>query len=310
MVVPVNTYDSYDMVGIREQLNETINMITPEETPFYSSCKKVDTVNTFHEWQTDALRASGVNAHIEGDDTTASARTPTVRLGNYTQIVKDAARVSGTDTALNKAGRGKELVREMLKVGKELRLDVEKALFANQARDAGTTNTAPRFFAGLPAWLTTNIDHNGTNPTGDGTNARTDGAGRALTQDMVTGVMQSAWTSGGKVETVYCSPAQVTNYAGFAGSNNQRNTVDRRELSYAVDVYMTSFGTVELMPSRECRATDMFFVQPDKFQVGVARPWTSTELAKTGDSDAEQLLTEITLISLNEAASGAIYDLS
>lgn len=138
MAQPTNTYSSYDQVGIREDLTDVIHDVSPTDTPFYSSAGKTTASNTYHEWQTDALRAAASNAHIEGDDTVASTRSATVRLGNYTQIFKDAVRTTGTDMALNKAGRGDEMDYQMVKVGYELRLDVEKALLANQARVAGS----------------------------------------------------------------------------------------------------------------------------------------------------------------------------
>ena len=97
MAQPTNTFDSYDAKGIREDLENVIYDISPEETPFYSGSKKVTASNTYHEWQTDALRASGANAHIEGDATTAEARTATTRLGNYTQIFKNAVVIPDTD---------------------------------------------------------------------------------------------------------------------------------------------------------------------------------------------------------------------
>ena len=80
MAQPSNTFDSYDAVGIREDLADYITMISPEETPFFTKSGKATARNTYHEWQTDALRASAANAHIEGDATTAEARTATTRL--------------------------------------------------------------------------------------------------------------------------------------------------------------------------------------------------------------------------------------
>lgn len=77
---------SYDVVGIREDLRDVIYNISPEETPFLSKCKKSKATNTYHEWQTDTLRSSATNAHVEGAATTAEAITASVRLGNYTQI--------------------------------------------------------------------------------------------------------------------------------------------------------------------------------------------------------------------------------
>jgi len=105
MAQPTNTFDSYDAVGAREDLSDIITTVSPEETPFFSKSGKGKATNALHEWQTDALRASGSNAHIEGDDTTASARTATVRLNNYTQIIKDGVAVPDSDDTTDKAGR-------------------------------------------------------------------------------------------------------------------------------------------------------------------------------------------------------------
>ena len=90
MAQPTNTFDTYDSVGIREDLSDVIYNVDPSETPFYSKSAKTKAKNTLVEWQTQALRASAVNAHIEGDATSADAVTPTVRLGASTQIFKNA----------------------------------------------------------------------------------------------------------------------------------------------------------------------------------------------------------------------------
>ncbi len=195
MAQPTNTLDSYDIKGIREDLSDVIYNISPEETPFYTACAKVTASNTFHEWQTDALRASGDNAHIEGDDTVAEARSATTRLGNYSQIFKNSVVIPGTDQGLNKAGRAREMAYQVLKIAKEQKLDIEKALFANQARVAGNSSTARRL-AGVPAWLTTNTNFQsgggGADPTGDGTNARTDDSTpAAFSQAKFDSVMQA-----------------------------------------------------------------------------------------------------------------------
>ena len=150
MAQPSNTLDSYDVKGIREDLENVIYDISPEETPFYSSLKKVKASNTYHEWQTDSLRSSAANAHIEGDATTAEARTATVRLGNYTQIFKNATVIPDTDEGLDKAGRSAEMAYQVLKIAKEQKLGIEKALFDNNAYVAGNASTA-REFAGCRA---------------------------------------------------------------------------------------------------------------------------------------------------------------
>jgi hypothetical protein len=315
MATPTNQFDSYDAVGIREDLSEIIVNITPEETPFFSKCKKTKATNTYHEWQTDELRAAAANINVEGDATTASARQATVRLGNYTQIIKGAVNIPDTDEGLNKAGRNREISYQVLKLGKELKRDVELALFANNAREAGSSGSAGRELAGLPSWIVTNIDEAGdaTNATGDGSDARTDGTAAAFSQTRFDGVMQSIWEEGGTPDRVYLSAGQMNVALGFTGMNNQRSTIGAavggtNAVVNAVDVYVTPWGTVEFVPSRLNRASDVFILQSDMFEVATLRPMKTTELAKTGDSTTRQIVTELTLVSKNEKASGAVYD--
>ena len=316
MAQPTNTFDSYDAVGIREDLSNVIYNVSPEETPFYSKARKSKAANTYVEWQTDALRASAANAHVEGDATTANARTATSRLGNYTQIFKNAVVVPDTDEGLNKAGRGREIAYQVMKTAKEQKLDIEKALFDNNARVAGNATTA-RELAGAPAWLVTNTSFatggipSGANPTGDGTDARTDdGTPVAFSQTRFDTVMQSIWEEGGKPDTVYLSAFQMNVALGFTGNNNQRSTVQAggEKVIKSLAVYVTPWGTVEFMPSRENRAKDVFIMQDNMWEVAVLRPTKNVELAKTGDNTTRQVVTELTLKCLNEKANGGIFD--
>ena len=317
MAQPSNTFDSYDAVGIREDLRDVIYNISPEETPFLSKCKKSKATNTYHEWQTDSLRSSAANAHIEGDATTAEARSATTRLGNYTQIFKNAVVVPDTDEGLNKAGRAKEIAYQTMKIAKEQKLDIEKALFDNNARVAGDSSTA-RELAGAPAWLTTNTDfgaNEGADPTTIGSTARTDETTTliAFDQDRFDGVMQSIWEAGGKPNTVYLSAFQMNKALAFTGMNNQRSTIGAsvggtNAVINAVDVYVTPWGTVEFMPSRENRSRDVFIMQDDMWEVAELRPMKNTQLAKTGDNTSRQIVTELTLVAKNEKANGIIAD--
>lgn len=316
MAQPTNTFDSYDMAGIREDLEDVIYDVSPDETPFYTACAKVKATNAFHEWQTDALRSSAVNAHIEGDDTVADAATATTRLGNYAQIFKNAVSIPGSDSGLDKAGRGSEMAKQVMKIAAEQKLDIEKALFANQARSAGSGAT-PRYLAGAPAWLTTNTNFqsgaSGADPTGDGTDARTDdGTPTAFSQTKFDSVMQSIWEAGGRPDTVYLSAFQMNVALGFVGMNNQRSTIaassGRNMVVKDMDVYVTPWGNVTFIPSRENRSRDVFIMQSDMWKVGVRRGTRNEPLAKTGDNDKRQVITELTLICANEKASGGVFD--
>ena len=314
MAQPTETFDSYDAVGARESLADYISNVDPYDTPLYSNSKKEKISAHNHEWQTDALRAAARNKHIQGDDTTASAKTATTLLGNYTQTLKDAVAIPDTDTSTKKAGRSKEIVYQTIKMGKELRTDLETAMFSNYAKAAGNSTTAAEM-AGVLAWIKTNTSV-GTgvpaDPTGDGTDARTDGTQVAFTQARLNTVLQGIWTEGGKPDTVYLSAFQQNIASGFTGANNQRSTVDASMTKNAVinsmDIYITPFGKVEMQLSRFNRARDVIVTQSDMWCVGVKRQWKETELAKTGDATKMQVVGEFTLISKNEKASGLVAD--
>jgi hypothetical protein len=314
MAQPSNTFDSYDAVGIREDLQDVIYNISPEETPFLTKCRKVTASNTLHEWQTDALRSSATNAHIEGDATTAEARTATTRLSNRTQIFKNAVVVPDTDEGLDKAGRAREMAYQVLKISKEQKLDVEKALFDNNAKVDGNASTA-REMAGAPAWMTSNVNfqsgNSGANPNGTGSNARTDdGTPTAFSQTKFDDVMQSIWENGGTPGTCYLSAFQMNKALAFTGNNNQRANVvaaDERVVN-SLSVYLTPWGQVAFQPARENRSRDVFIMQDDMWEVATLRPTKNVALAKTGDNTQRQITTELTLVCKNEKASGIIAD--
>ena len=169
--------------------------------------------------------------------------------------------------------------------------------------------------AGAAAWLTTSITNTGTggaNATGDGTDARTDGTQTAFTQDDFDSCMQSIWENGGNPDTVYLSAFQMNVALGFTGNNNQRSAVqagDERVIK-SLAVYVTPWGTVEFVPSRENRSRDVFIMQDDMWEVATLRPTKNVELAKNGDNTTRQVLTELTLVCKSDAANGMVVDCS
>ena len=254
--------------------------------------------------------------HIEGDATTAEARVATTRLGNYTQIFKNAVVIPDTDKGLDKAGRASEMANQTLKIAKEQKLDIEKALFDNNAMVAGNATTA-RELAGVPCFIkanTGNVGSGGADPTNNtGSTARTDGTATVFAQADFDSVMQSIWEEGGKPDSVYLSAFQMNKALGFTGMNNQRSTIGAavggtNAVVNAVDVYVTPWGTVDFIPSRENRSRDVWIMQSDMWAVAVLRGTKNVELAKTGDNTTRQVVTELTLVSKNEKASGGVVD--
>lgn len=317
------TYQTYDSIGIREDLADVIYNISPEQTPLVDAIGSLGRAEqTVHEWQTEELAAATTdNAHLEGDETSFTTPSPTVRVSNVCQIMKKSVIVSGTNRAVNAAGRSDELVHQTIKRGKELRRDMESIFFANQAGNAGGGAT-PRTLAGLGAWIKTNVDFNtvdGGNPvytSGTPGAARTDGTPRAFTETQTKAVLQSCFTEGAEPTLIMVGPYNKSVFSTFSGIASQTNDVSRRgEMSQAVvvgaaDVYVSDFGNLVVKPSRFQRERDAWFLDTEYLGRVDLRPMFLEELAKTGDADKRHMLVECTLRVNNEAAVGLVADLT
>ena len=311
MAAPTNTLQTYQAKGIREDLANVIYRIAPTQTPFLSAIPKVSADNTYHEWQTQDLAAAGSNAQIEGDDATAAAVTPTVRLGNYTQISAKTVIVSGTQRAVNTAGRSDELPYQVGIKGLELKRDMEFALCQNTVHAAGAAGTA-RQLRGLEGWIQTNADYgaSGAAPSWGSNTGPTDGTQRAFTEAQLKTVLQAIWVQGGQPDMIMLGGTQKQTFSTFTGGATRYDKSEDKELTAAVDVYISDFGEVKAVPNRFQRARTAFVVQSDMWAVATLRPMQTVELAKTGDADKRQLLTEYTLEARQEKSSGAIRDLT
>lgn len=314
MAIVANTFTRYSAVGIREDLSNVIYNISPEETPFISNIGRENVKNTYFEWQTDSLAAaSDSNAALEGDDISSfTAVSPTSRIGNYTQISTKNVVISGTLEALDKAGRRSELTYQLAKLGSELKRDMESALLANQSPVAGNTTTARRT-AGLPAFIKTNTDFGSGGADTAGIAARTDGTQRAFTEDQLKDVIAQVWESGGTPKMLMVGSHNKQVASGFTGIATRFRDVpagQQAQIVGAADVYVSDFGTVNIVPNRFQRARDAFVVDPQYASMAVLRPIQQMELAKTGDAEKRLMLVEYGLKVNNEAAHGIVADLT
>ena len=315
MAIVANTFQTYGAKGIREELSDVIANISPEETPFQSNIRSESVSNAFFEWQTDSLAATSTTAVLSGDDVaTFDATAATVRLGNYTHIRRRTVIVEDRLEFVDKAGRDSEIAYQVAKRGRELKRDIEAVLLDNNARVAGDSTTPPET-AGLPAWLVTNTSFGaapGADPTGDGTDARTDGVQRAFTEDMVKDMMQSAYIAGGNPSILMTGPYNKTVASGFAGIAETRvaATDSPTTIIGAADVYVSDFGNLMMVPNRFQRERDAFLLDPEYAAVCYLRPIQQVELAKTGDAEKRMLIVEMGLKVDNEAAHAGIFDLN
>jgi hypothetical protein len=317
MTLPTSTFATYEAIGNREDLSDVIYRIDPTDTPAMSGFEREKATAVAHEWQTQALAAvDTANAVLEGDEATTDAATPTVRLGNICQISDKVARVTGTQQAVQHAGRDDELeYQEMLK-GMELKRDMESILVGtNQAKVTGNDSTA-RKTATVLSWLKTNTAKGGgsaADPSAaDGTGTRTDGNMRAFTESQLKTVLQAIWNSGGKPDTIMVGGFNKQVFSTFTGRATPTEDTKAKKIVAAVDAYESDFGRLKIVPNRFQRARDVLVLQMDMWAVAYlnGRRMVSIPLAKTGDSDRRQMLSEYALVSRNEKASGGVFDLT
>ncbi len=312
MAQPTETFDAFDSIGNREDLADIIYNIAPTETPFMNGIRTGKAKNTLHEWQTDDLAAVATNAQIQGDDVVGDAVVPTVRVNNRTQISRKSVTVAGTLEAVDRAGRGREMAYQMAKKGKELKRDMENALIGiNQAKVVGNATTAAQL-GSVESWITTDsFGAGGASPTGDGSDGRTDGTQRVLTEALLTGVLADLYTNGGNPGVLMVGAFNKGKISGFSGNADEvKHVNDDQKVINSVTVYVGDFHTLRVVPNRFSRARSAYALQMDMWELDFLRPFFQKPLAVTGDSDKRMMIVEYTLKSKQELASGVIADLT
>ncbi len=321
MAVPSGTFDTFAGVGLREDLEDIIYDISPLETPFLSSAARSKADATYHEWQTDALAAAATNSQIQGNDAVTNTAVATVRLRNYCQILSKSPIVSGTQEAVNKAGRDSEMAYQMSKRSKELKRDLEYALVRNQGSTAGATGVSGAIMASVESWIATNKTSAGagTVQTTPGYSSGTVAAptdsttASTVTEAMLKAVIATVWTAGGDPTTLMVGPRTKQKIStAFTGVATRYRTVPQgqADIISGVDLYVSDFGEHKIVPNRFMRDQNILCLDMDYWAVAYLRPFQSWDLAKTGDSLKRQILVEATLVSKNELSSGKITDIN
>lgn len=313
MTAPTGTFTAFSQKGIREDLTDMIWKISPVDTPFISMIPHVEATNVLHEWQTISLTAAAQNAAIEGDDAPQDSGRATTRLTNRTQISTKDARVSGTGRAVNTAGREDELDYQIMLAGQELKRDMETSILLNNAKVTGDATT-PREAAGLPTWIATNVDFGdgGSASSGDGSDTLTQGTEREFQESDFKTVIRSIFDEGGNPDTLMVGSFNRQKVSGFSGGNTSMQRAEDKTLHATFDIYESDFFQLRVVPNRFQRAREAYLLQREMLAMPflTGRNMVTFDIAKTGDSDARQILAEWTLEVRNEAAHGMVADLT
>jgi hypothetical protein len=128
---------------------------------------------------------------------------------------------------------------------------------------------------------------------------------------MINLAMERCFTNGGEPTTILAPADLKAKISALGGSvvadiQSQASGAKPTTAINAIDVLVTDFGTLKIVPSRHMRADMLFFVDYDFWAVDYLRPFQTETLAKTGDSVKQLIIAEYGLRSKNGLASAMV----
>ena len=307
---------------IREDFHDVIYDISPTDTPLLTMAKRLKAKNTLHQWTYDALAAPAANANLEGNDFSVTARAQPTTLGNYCQILVKTASVSGTFEAVDKVGRKSEMARQVARMSKEIKRDLEYALVRNQASENGSAATA-RTMASLESWIATATVGNGVKAAGSSGGSTTGYAGGTVVAPDATVTAKAfgeadlrtaigyAWAQGGDPSVVMMSSKNKAKFSGFTGIATRMNDVrgaTQANIISAADIWVSDFGVHKAVMNRYMRDEAVLCIDPEYVGVAFLRGFQTKDIPAARDGTEKAILCEATLVVQNPLAHAKVYN--
>ena len=309
--VLTSTYNPATMGDtIYEDVDGVIQNISPYKTPFIASIGKSRAENTLTEWLEDELKTpTGTNKTVEGADPDASLRSIPSRLDNYTQIMEDTFKITGTQDKVNTIGRAKSSKYQLGKSLKYLNTELEYTAINSTAKAAGAAATE-REMCGMEGFITTNDE---SFASAANTNLFTE----AILMDMSEDIFDACEDEN---QVLMVGSSTAKQIAGW--DDNSRITVNtnaaEKTLVMAVLVLETPFGRIRVVINRYIALsttstndyTSAYLYEPGKMSIAWLRNWKTSKLAKAGDSDKYMTVGEMCLKVHSEKAAakcGSIF---
>lgn len=293
-------FQTYEQVGIKEDISDIISNISPTQTPFQTAIGNEKVTNTLFQWQEDSLRAVTSNPVLEGADASFITVNPTVMRNNHTQIFAEAVQVSGTADVVSTYGRARESAYQLAKSAKQLKRDLENAYVGTAQTAVAGSDAVARQMAGYQVQCDT------------GGNVYTGGVSTAPTEANFLTVLQTIFQNGADPTIIQVTPANSVVFASFAAAAGRYRTLqtgqDDKALVNVVNLYVSPFGQQKVQVNRFLKSSDSLVFDPNMWVKATLRPWTRETLAKTGDSMKQMIVGEFSLKHKNQKASGQVIE--
>lgn len=289
---------TYQDAARREDLIDVLTDVSPDANPLSTMLARTKAEQTYHEWVEDYItRPTSVSKEAEGAAATYSDLTQPARRHNFTQIVTQTFRVSGTERAVSVAGMGDPFDYQSAKALREWKNKQEFNLVqAGISAEASGSSGVAREMAGIHACVTSHYT------------ARN--SGTSLSETEFNAMVKEVWDDVGNddvFDLVLVPFGLKQKISTFTAGNTRYIDASDRKLIRPVMVYESDGGVHRIMAHKDMlnsSGTVTFLgIKEDKFRIAYLREPTREILAKDGDRDNGQIVGEFTLEYLAERTS-------
>jgi len=283
--------------SMREDLIDIITDVSPDSNPLMTMLGRSKASQPLHQWLEDYIsRPTSVTSSIEGAGATYSDLVQPERRTNWTNIVTQTFRVSGTQEAVDHAGMGDPYDYQAAKALTNWKNQAEFTIVRG-AMASGSSGVA-RQMAGLDSVITTHFT------------ARNSGS--SLSETEFNDAVKEVWNDVGASDVFdmvlvpFALKQRISQFT--AGSTKTVDASDKR-LTRPVDVYESDGGIIRIFAHKDVRASaatpgpTFLGIKEDKYKVAYLRDPKREELAKDGDRRNGQIIGEFTLEYLAERTS-------
>ena len=328
--------------NIREDLGNIIFNVTPFQTPFTSAIAQTKVTADTHEWLTDTLEvAVSTNAVVEaGKPQDPTAGTTRVRKGNFVQIADSSVVVTNKAEFMDRAGvPGKEMAYQLMKKGKELQMDVEKATLQAYGVTSPTvaatigatkrqgTASLPGVSAAVGSWIFSNQEVNAAtdaeeNTESTGLTVPVIGSDtNIIDQGKMDNLLDGVWDSSGDFSslkimasagTVSSLRNTLSGMADNVDANLNANGSNGGNIISRVAVYVSQFGPIAVVPNKHMPANTLYVLDYSTWGLAFAggKKIHTTDLATQTSAEQKLLECYYTLECRSEEANGAYYNIT
>ena len=243
-------------------------------------------------------------ARIEGDDFTTGYTTALTIPYNYTQILSEAVKVTGSAQKNTNYGINDEMAKHISrligggygmgarnKAGK-LAIMLQNTFYHGKAY-VGTA-AIPRSMGGFEHFVTTNV---------------TDAASAPLLRSHIENLQQSCFDYGGDPDSLICNSWQRRKLTTIYKEKIE-TTIDNERGGHSITHLHTDLGSLRIVLDRFCPSDRIYMVEKDKMGWFPFRPFDIYDRASTGDYVVKDVLGEYGFALMNQKAHGYIKSLS